>query len=55
MPTSKPWYLSKTLWVNGLTSAVAILTTIGGSDIIAQNPKLAAGVVAVIGLSLIHI
>lgn len=46
---SKPWYLSKTILVNSLTAAVAILTTLSGSELISANPKLAAGIVAMIG------
>lgn len=40
----KPWYLSKTVWVNVLTLIVAILGLLAGNDLIAQHPQVVAAI-----------
>jgi hypothetical protein len=42
----KPWYLSKTFWLNLLTALGAVLAAVAGSDLIAEYPKAAAIVAA---------
>jgi len=42
----KPWYLSKTLWVNALTLAGSLLAVAAGSEMIAAHPQAAAAVAA---------
>jgi len=46
---SKSWWQSKTIWVNAITAAMATLTVLGGQQIVADHPAIAAGIVAVIG------
>ena len=46
----KPWWLSKTILINGITAAVATLTVLQGQAIVAEYPKAAAAVVAVLGV-----
>ena len=46
----KPWWLSKTILINGITAAVATLTVLQGQSIIAAYPGAAAAIVAVLGL-----
>jgi hypothetical protein len=38
----KPFFESKTLWVNGLTLTAAIITALTNSELIANNPQLFA-------------
>ena len=45
----KKWWQSKTVIVNVLTAAAAVLTTLQGSAIIAEYPKATAAVVAALG------
>lgn len=45
---TKPWFLSKVLIVNGLTLAGGLLATLAGSDLIAANPQVAAGIASAI-------
>jgi hypothetical protein len=40
----KPWYKSKTIWLNGLTAVIATLVTLGDQSIISDSPT-ASGVV----------
>jgi hypothetical protein len=40
----KPWFKSKTIWVNTLTAAIATLVTLGDQSIISDSPR-ASGVV----------
>ena len=47
---SKPWYLSKTVWVNLITTIVGILGYVGGSSMIAANPALVAAIVSATGV-----
>ena len=46
----KKWYLSKTLWVNIMTSAVAVLSYFQGVDWISAHPEVIAVLGTVIGL-----
>jgi hypothetical protein len=46
---AKRWWQSKTIWVNAITAATATLTVLGGQQIVADHPAIAAGIVAVIG------
>jgi len=46
----KPWYLSKTLWVNALTLAGSLLAVAAGSEMIAAHPQAAAAVAAGIAI-----
>lgn len=39
---TKPWYLSRTIWANALTSGVAILGAIAGQEWIAAHPEAVA-------------
>lgn len=45
----KKWYLSKMVWVNGLTLVVGVIGYLAGSDVIAQYPAILAALVAVQG------
>lgn len=47
----KPLVKSKTFWVNMLTAVAGILTTLGGSELIQDNPKLVGIFAAVIGVA----
>lgn len=47
---TKSWWASKTIWVNAITAGIAILTTMQGQAIVAENPKTAAAIVAGLGL-----
>ena len=49
----KRWWQSKTVILNGLTAASAVLATLAGQQIIADNPRLAAGVAA--GIAVVNI
>jgi hypothetical protein len=46
---TKSWFMSKTVWVNLLTTAAGVLGYLAGSDLIAQNPALVAAFVTVTG------
>jgi hypothetical protein len=46
---NKSWWQSKTIWINAITAATATLTALGGQQIVAENPKAAAAIVAVLG------
>ncbi len=47
---AKPWYASKTVWLNLLTTAVGVVGYLAGSDVIAQNPALVAAFVSAQGV-----
>lgn len=38
---SKPIIKSKTFWVNIITALVGVVTVLGGSDLIKDNPQIA--------------
>ena len=42
----KSWIKSKTIILNGLTLAASLLTVVAGSELVADHPKAAAGIVA---------
>lgn len=42
----KSWLKSKTIIVNSLTLAASVLTLLVGSELVQQNPKITAGIVA---------
>jgi len=50
MSSKKPWWTSKTIWLNTITAAVATLTALQGQAIVGEYPKAAAAVVAVLGV-----
>ena len=50
---SKPWYKSRTMVINLLTAAVAVLTLVSQEELFLDNPK-AAGYVT-IGLAVANI
>jgi hypothetical protein len=52
-PIKKTLVASKTFWVNAITGIAGIVTAIGGSDMIQENPKL-AGVAAMI-ISIVNV
>jgi len=39
-PTSKPWWQSKTIWVNTITAVIALISALAGQDFIKENPQL---------------
>ena len=47
---AKPWYASKTVWVNLLTTVVGLVGFLAGSDWIAQNPALVAALGSALGV-----
>lgn len=50
---SKPIVQSKTFWINLITAIAGVATSIGGSDIIQQNPEFAG--FAATGLGIMNI
>ena len=48
---NKPIVKSRTFWVNVLTAAVGVLTTLGGSELIQDNPQVAGIFVTIIGIA----
>lgn len=42
---SKPWWLSKTIWANVISAAVAVLGALAGHEWIATHPEWVAGLV----------
>lgn len=51
----KPWYKSKTIWLNTLTAAVATLVTLGDQSIISDSPTasgIVLGAVSVLNIAL---
>lgn len=49
MPANpKPWYKSKTLWLQALTIAAAALTALAGQTLIAEHPILAPLTLAIL-------
>ena len=42
----KSWTKSKTIVLNGLTLAASLLTVVAGSELVADYPRAAAGIVA---------
>ena len=52
---SKPMIRSKTMWVNIITAVAGVLTALGGSELIQDNPQMAgvaATVIAVVNVFL---
>jgi len=50
---SKPWYKSRTMVVNILTAAVAVLTLASQEDLLLENPRMAGYVT--IGLAVANV
>jgi hypothetical protein len=46
----KSWYFSKTIWLNAITAAIAVGVALQGQSIVADNPELAAALVAGLGV-----
>ena len=49
----KKWWQSKTMILNGLTAAAAVLATLQGQEWIVAHPKLTAGIAA--GIAAVNI
>ena len=47
---SKPWYQSRTVWVNVLTALVAMLGALSGSEWIAAHPEWVSVIALVVSL-----
>lgn len=47
----KPWLTSKTIWVNAITAGIAVITTLQGQQLVAENPQLAAALVVAISVA----
>lgn len=47
---SKPIFRSKTFWINIITAVAGVLTTLGGSELIQNNPQMAGIAATVIGV-----
>ena len=50
MNGTKPWYLSKTMIVNSLTTAIALSMALVGQEWIAEHPGATSALGAVIGI-----
>lgn len=50
MTDVKPWYRSKTLWVNVLVLLAAVLHAAGGVEWVSKSPHAAEGVAAMLAL-----
>lgn len=46
----KPITRSKTFWVNFITAIAGVITTLGGSELIQENPQYAGIAATVIGV-----
>lgn len=44
----KPWYLSKTIWVNGLTAVAGVLAAVAGAEFL-DGTQTAAVLAMVLG------
>lgn len=54
METTKPVWQSKVFWINLLTLLVGVLGAIAGSDLISDNPQLAAWLAsAIAGINMV--
>ena len=47
----KPWYTSRTIWLNLLGATVAVVSALLGQSIIQEHPGLAAGLVVVLNIA----
>jgi hypothetical protein len=47
---SKPWYQSKTVWVNVISAIIAIVMALAGQDFIKNNPQLVSLAVLVLAV-----
>ncbi len=47
---AKPWYASKTVWINIVSTVVGVLGYVAGADWIAQNPALVAALTSAVGV-----
>lgn len=47
---NKPWYLSKTVWINLLTTTLGVMGYLSGSELISANPGLVAALIAASGV-----
>ncbi len=45
----KAWYLSKMVWLNGLTLLAGVISYVAGHEAITANPELVAMLVALQG------
>ncbi len=46
----KSMFRSKTFWINAITAVAGVLTTLGGSELIQDNPQVAGIAATVIGV-----
>lgn len=46
----KFWYESKTIWANALVVLIAGLTAVAGTEVVADYPQIASGILAVVGV-----
>ncbi len=51
MVRSKSLFASKTFWVNAITTLIAVITAASGQDWVRENPGLASGLVAALGVA----
>jgi hypothetical protein len=47
---SKPWFLSKTVWVNLISTTLGVMAYLSGGSFISGNPGLVAALVAAQGV-----
>lgn len=47
MPENKPWWKSKTVWLNGVMLASGTCAYLVDADMIQQHPKLVAILIAI--------
>lgn len=46
----KPWYLSKMIWFNALTTASGVIAVLSDSPLVADHPQIVAGLMALAGV-----
>lgn len=46
----KPWWLSKTLWLNALSFAIVVITAMVDTDLVKQNPELVLSFMALVNV-----
>lgn len=46
---SKPWYSSRTIWLNAVTTSIALVSAIQSQPWVQEYPKVASACVAAVG------